>query len=282
MLTEIQSRLPTDIGQCTTYVEPFVGAGAVLFHLLENYEFESVHIADINPELILCYQALKSSAPSVISHLQNLIENFPEDSEARSEVYYQVRESWNESVDKIEHLSEEGYALRAAQMIFLNKTCFNGLFRVNRSGHFNVPVGSYTTPSFPTSDALLSVQEALQNVNIHQASFEECEQWVDENTFVYFDPPYRPLSDTSHFVSYSKGQFNDEDQTRLAEFFRSLDEQGARLLLSNSDPKNTAPDDNFFEDLYTGFSIERVNAKRSINSVGEGRGSIFELLISNP
>ena len=242
MLPEIQARLPADIEQCTTYVEPFVGAGAVLFHLHENYEFENVHIADINPELILCYRVLQSSAPAVITHLQALIADYPDDNDTRSDFYYQVRTTWNESVDQIENLSQDQQNLRVAQTIFMNKTCFNGLFRVNSNGHFNVPVGRYLHPSFPTAEALLEVQEALQGVEIHLASFEECEQWVDENTFVYFDPPYRPLSETSHFVSYSRGQFNDDDQIRLAGVFTSLANSGTRVMLSNSDPTNTMPE----------------------------------------
>ena len=281
MLPEIQARLPDELERLGTYVEPFVGAGAVLFHLLENYEFDNVHISDINPELILCYRSLQSSAPSVVSNLKTLIDEYPGDEEGRSEFYYQVRETWNGSVGKIDQLSVDEKALRVAQTIFMNKTCFNGLFRVNSSGKFNVPAGRYSNPSFPNEDSLLEVQDALQGVEIHLASFEECGQWVDGETFVYFDPPYRPLSETSQFVSYSSGQFNDEDQARLAEVFHSLDELGTRLMMSNSDPKNTVPDDTFFDVLYAGFTIDRVSANRSINSVPGGRGPITELLIGN-
>ena len=281
MLPEILERLPADIEQCTTYVEPFVGAGAVLFHLLDNYEFENVHIADINPELVLCYQALQSSATEVIVHLQTLINGYPENDNSRSEFYYQVRDSWNESVDQFGTLSQDEMNLRVAQTIFMNKTCFNGLFRVNSSGHFNVPVGRYANPSFPSEEALLAVHEALQGVEIHLASFEECVQWVDESTFVYFDPPYRPLSKTSHFVSYSRDQFNDDDQRRLASVFTTLARNRVRVMLSNSDPTNTMPDDSFFDDLYAQYTIDRVSANRPINSNPEARGVVTELLIGN-
>ena len=281
MLPEIQARLPADIEQCTTYVEPFVGAGAVLFHLLENYEFENVHIADINPELILCYRTLQSSAPVVITHLQALVKAYPSDTEERKDFYYAVRQEWNDSVPLLNELSNDDQALRVAQTLFLNKTCFNGLFRVNRKGEFNVPTGRYVNPSFPTEEALLEVQEALQDVTIHLASFEKCIEWVDENTFVYFDPPYRPLSETANFVSYSKGDFNDDDQRRLAALFHTLNEQEVNLLLSNSDPTNTVPDDDFFDALYAGFQIDRVNANRAINSNPDRRGAITELLIRN-
>ena len=281
MLPEIQERLPTDIDQYNTYIEPFVGAGAVLFHLLEKYDFESVHIADINPELILCYRTLQSSAPVVITHLQSLIDSYPKETEDRKEVYYAIRQEWNDSVNDLDGMSEDELCLRAAQTIFLNKTCYNGLFRVNNKGEFNTPFGRYDKPSFPPSEELLQVQEALQGVSIHLADFEECIEWTNERTFVYFDPPYRPLSKTSHFISYSKRDFNDDDQRRLSEIFRILHERGNHLLLSNSDPTNTVPEDDFFDILYTGFGIDRVTANRSINVVARGRGPIRELLVHN-
>lgn len=281
MLPEIQERLPNNIDQFTTYIEPFVGAGAVLFHLLERYDFKNIHIADINPELIVCYRTLQSSAPTVITHLQSLIDSYPKETEARKEVYYSIRHEWNDSVNQLENMSEDELCRRAAQTIFMNKTCFNGLFRLNNKGHFNVPIGGYVNPSFPSSEELLQVQAALQGVNIHLAGFEECTGWTEGSTFVYFDPPYRPLSETSGFVSYSKGQFNDDDQRRLSDVFSILDRTGASLLLSNSDPTNTVPEDDFFDNLYSEYKIERVNAKRAINSNPNKRGVINELLISN-
>ena len=281
LISEIEARLPADIDECTTYVEPFVGGGAVLFHLLETRSFDEVHISDLNPELILCYRTLQEDAPSVIKHLSKMIDAYPSQQDQRKNSFYGIREDWNRNVSKISGLSKTQKAKRAAQTMFLNKTCFNGLFRVNRRGEFNVPIGNYDNPSFSSREALLNVQSALQGVTIHEAPFEECEKWVNDATFVYFDPPYRPLSDTAHFVSYSKDDFDDQDQERLATLFSTLDDRGARLLLSNSDPKNTVPDDDFFDDLYTGYRIERVLANRAINSDPESRGSITELLISN-
>ena len=281
LISEIEARLPADIDECTTYVEPFVGGGAVLFHLLKTRSFEEVHISDLNPELILCYRTLQEDALSIINHLSILIDAYPSEQDQRKDSFYRIRNEWNSNVGRIEALSKTQKAKRTAQMLFLNKTCFNGLFRVNRKGEFNVPIGGYVNPSFPRTEDLLEVQSALQGVTIHEAPFEECEKWVNDRAFVYFDPPYRPLSDTSSFVSYSKGDFNDQDQKRLAKLFRTLDGMGAKLLLSNSDPKNTIPDDDFFDDLYTGFKIERVSANRAINSNPDRRGPITELLISN-
>ena len=281
LISEIEARLPADIDKCSSYVEPFIGGGAVLFHLLEKRTYEEVHISDLNPELILCYRTLQEDAKGVIKHLSKMIESYPSEQEDRKDSYYAIREDWNSNVGKFSSLSKAKKAKRVAQTLFLNKTCFNGLFRVNKKGEFNVPIGDYVRPSFPHSKDLLEVQRALQGVTIHEASFEECESWVSNDSFVYFDPPYRPLSDTAHFVSYSKDDFNDQDQERLATLFRDLDQKGAKLLLSNSDPKNTIPDDEFFDNLYSGFNIQRISAIRSINSVPKKRGPITELLISN-
>ena len=281
LMKEIETRLPKNLESYNTYVEPFIGGGAVLFHLLEKYDFENVHISDLNPELILCYEMLKLDAKSVIKNLDKLIEAYPEEIEDRKEVYYKIRTDWNEDVGNINSLSKSKKIKRVSQMLFLNRTCFNGLFRVNRKGEFNVPIGNYKKPSFPKAENLLAVQKALENVTIHLSSFENCESWGDKSTFIYFDPPYRPLSDTSHFVSYSKGEFDDENQKQLAHTFRSLDKKNVKVLLSNSDPKNTVADDEFFDELYSGFNIQRVSAKRAINSNPNKRGIITELLISN-
>lgn len=281
LMKEIETRLPKNLESYNTYVEPFIGGGAVLFHLLEKYDFENVHISDLNPELILCYEMLKLDAKSVIKNLDKLIEAYPEEIKDRKEVYYKIRTDWNEDVGNINSLSKSKKIKRVSQMIFLNRTCFNGLFRVNRKGEFNVPIGNYKKPSFPKAENLLAVQKALENVNIHLSSFENCESWINDSTFIYFDPPYRPLSETSHFVSYSKGEFDDENQKQLAHTFRSLNKQNVKLLLSNSDPKNTVMDDEFFDDLYSGFNIQRVSANRAINSNPDLRGTITELLISN-
>ena len=281
LISEIEARLPADIDKCRSYVEPFIGGGAVLFHLLEKRAFEEVHISDLNPELILCYRTLQVDAKGVIKHLSKMIESYPSEQDDRKDSYYAIREDWNSNVGKFSSLSKAKKAKRVAQTLFLNKTCFNGLFRVNKKGEFNVPIGDYVRPSFPHSKDLLEVQRALQGVTIHEASFEECESWVSKDSFVYFDPPYRPLSDTAHFVSYSKDDFNDQDQERLATLFKELDQKGAKLLLSNSDPKNTVPDDEFFDNLYSEFTIDRVSANRAINSKGLKRGPINELLIRN-
>ena len=281
LISEIEARLPADIDDCTTYVEPFIGGGSVLFRMLELFEFETVHVSDLNLELMLCYRTIREDADAVSGHLLSLSEMYPTDKEGQKAIYYSIRDEWNAGVGSGGQIEGEDAVARAARTIFLNKTCFNGLFRVNKSGLFNVPCNYTKRPSLPTEAELLEVQEALQGADIRVAGFEECEGLVDEGSFVYFDPPYRPLSDTSGFVSYSKEDFDDDDQRRLVELFRRLDAKGARLMLSNSDPRNTNPNDGFFDELYSGFRVERVMARRSINSVGGGRGEITEILVTN-
>lgn len=280
LISEIEKRLPSEINEIETYVEPFIGGGALLFHMLENYNFKQIHISDINLELVLCYRQLQSSVNDVISSLEKLVDEFPSTTEERSDYFYNIRDLWNSNLD-IESMTDKERSSRVAQMIFLNKTCFNGLFRLNRSGKFNVPTGRYKNPSFPSKESLKEVNQALQGVIIHHASYEKCLDWVNDKSFVYFDPPYRPLSKTSSFISYSKGDFNDDNQTELASLAKELDKKDVFFLLSNSDPKNTVKDDEFFDELYRDFKIDRVFANRAINSNPDRRGKISELLIQN-
>mgnify|MGYP001326263121 CR=1 FL=1 len=280
LISTIEQVFPEDIDGCKTYIEPFIGGGALLFHLLERNQFESYHISDINPELVLCYRRIKDSVQDVIKSLNKLVSAYPEDKDGRSEYFYSIRQEWNSNLD-ISKLNKLEQCKRVAQMIFLNKTCFNGLFRLNRKGEFNVPTGRYVNPSFPSDKELTDVSIALKNVHIHQGSYKESINWVEGDTLIYFDPPYRPLSKTASFVSYSKGDFNDDDQRELADFCRELDRIDVRFILSNSDPKNTSPEDDFFDDLYSGFNVQRIQAGRAINSNPDKRGKITELLVRN-
>ena len=171
MIPAIEKRLPRDIDELDTYIEPFIGGGALMFHLLEKHSFENVHISDLNPELILCYREIQRDASRIYDKLHELIDAFPEDIEGRKPVYYQIRDDWNTGVDKIEEMVQSERATRVAQMLFLNKTCFNGLYRVNRRGGFNVPMGDYKKPSFQTEETLVRAHEALQGVQIHLSGY---------------------------------------------------------------------------------------------------------------
>ncbi len=281
LIPEIEARLPEDITERDSYIEPFVGGGSVLFHMLSRFEFEEVHVSDINPELVLCYNTLQKSSSEVSRSLERMSSEYPSDKEGQKEYYYSVRDSWNDGVSSLGELYHRGRIERVAQTIFLNKTCFNGLFRVNRKGEFNVPCNYTERPSFPNEHELLAVEDALDGVSIEQGEYGRCEAYASDSSFFYFDPPYRPLSGTSGFVSYSKEDFNDDDQRALSELYRRLDDSGARLMLSNSDPKNSNPSDDFFDSLYSGYNIDRVKARRSINSVGGGRGKITEIIVTN-
>lgn len=285
LLEEIDANLPKELkeGKIKRYIEPFVGSGAVLFHLLSHYNIENAYILDINPELINVYTVIKNDVEALITILeQKELEFLSKEKDERKEYYYKVRKSFNTDLEKFNfHDYTSDNIKRAAQFIFLNKTCFNGLFRVNKSGQFNVPMGDYKNPTICNAENLRASSQALQKVEIIEGDYTKSAQFVNEDTFVYFDPPYRPLNESSSFTSYSKFDFTDKEQEELARYFKKLDKLNIKLMLSNSDPKNINPNDNFFDNLYSGYKIRRVSAKRSINSKGAKRGQINELLITN-
>ncbi|NJN44832.1 MAG: Dam family site-specific DNA-(adenine-N6)-methyltransferase, partial [Anaerolineae bacterium] len=195
-----------------------------------------------------------------------------------------VRRDFNASRSAVDFQTQKpdlAAVKRTAQLIFLNKTCYNGLFRVNSKGEFNVPHGSYKNPTICDVENLNAVAEILQRTTILCGDFEISQKFIHSKSFVYFDPPYRPLNKTSNFTAYDVKPFDDMEQERLANFYRLLDKTGAKLMLSNSDPHNQDKKDDFFDHLYDGFKIHRVKASRMINSKSEGRGQITELLITN-
>ena len=196
--------------------------------------------------------------------------------EKRKDYFLKVRNRYNEI-----HLNGKYDFEKAADFIFLNKTCFNGLYRVNSKGEFNVPFGKYKNPLICDSENLILISKLLQNVEIRFGDYSICEEYVEGKTFIYFDPPYRPLIENSSFVGYDKSGFNDENQKELAEFVKKLNKQNCLVMLSNSDPKNTNPDDNFFDELYKGFEIDRIFAKRMINCQADKRGDITEIVVRN-
>ena len=276
LLNEIRLKYPAYIEK---YCEPFVGGGAVLFDVLETHNPKSILINDINKELINTYCQIKNNVKEVIKVLkkwQSIYNDISE--EERQEIYNTKRTNYNKLVVKCDN---KDLVVKAALFIFLNKTCFNGLYRVNSEGLYNVPKGKYKKPVICDETNLIRISELLKKVEIKCGDFEKCEKFIDCNTFVYIDPPYRPLTTSSSFTSYSKEQFDDNDQVRLGKFIDRLNNKGAKIVLSNSDPKNTNKKDNFFDALYQNYNIKRINAKRMINSKGTGRGNITELLVAN-
>jgi DNA adenine methylase len=285
LLPTIQKLLPPEIerGKIKRYVEPFLGGGAVFFWMTQFQEIEEFVISDVSNELYIVYQTLRENVEDLIERLSQLRKIFLSLSEEEQErFFYQQRELFNENQKDVKFRKfQASWVNRTAQFIFLNHTCFNGLYRTNSQLKFNVPFGKYKKPGIFDVDNLRAVSQILQNTTILHGDFESCEKLIDEETFIYFDPPYRPISKTSSFNTYHKSEFTDADQIRLADFFKRLDQKGAKLMLSNSDPKNEKTGDEFFDELYQNFRITRVKASRAINCNGAKRGRISELIITN-
>lgn len=278
LIEQLEKYIPTEGEKTLTkYAEPLVGGGALLFNVLSKYNFDSLYISDINAELINSYNVVKNHVEDLIDKLIKMQLSFiPMDENGRKYYYYTARDRFNAL-----NLSEETAIDKAALFIFLNKTCFNGLYRVNKKGQFNVPMGAYKNPTICDENNLRNVSEALQNVTIVCGDYTLSKAFIDKDTFVYLDPPYRPISETAGFTAYNTDCFDDIEQIRLARFIDEINLSGAKIMLSNSDPKNVNPDDNFFEDLYKAYKITKVEASRAINSKGDSRGKIKELLICN-
>ena len=277
MLSEVQKVLPADLvsKKHLTYVEPFVGGGAVLFWILQQYpNIEHAIINDINSELICTYRVIKSDVASLISELDILQTDYLSlDSDGRKEYFLGKRNVFNsKTTTSVE---------TAALFIFLNRTCFNGLYRVNSRGLFNVPHGKYSNPRICDKDNLKAVSRLLQKVDILCGDFTDTGNYAGRDTLYYFDPPYKPINETSSFTSYSKDGFDDAEQIRLRDFCNQISEAGAMFILSNSDPEVDNPRGNFFDAIYNQYFIKRVSAARMINSDPNGRGNVSEMMISN-
>ena len=279
LLSEINKLYPVELGKnINKYAEIFVGGGAVLFDILSKYKLDEVYISDKNLELINTYKSIRDNVDILIKSLKEMEEQYiPLDNENRKDYYYKKREEYN----SLKINSEVNNIEKAVLFIFLNKTCFNGLYRVNKKGKFNVPMGAYKKPKICDEENLKNVSLTLRNVKIVYADYKESEKFIDDKTFVYIDPPYRPLNITSSFTSYTENDFNDKEQIELAEYINVLNKKGAKIVISNSDPKNNDIDDNFFDKLYKNYNINRVKATRMLNSNASLRGAINELLITN-
>ena len=281
LLSQLDENLPQFLytSNEVCYIEPFVGGGAMLFHMMQEFtNITKIVINDINEELITCYRIIKDNPENLVSKLKRIEDRFlSENQEIRQELYYAYRDEYNNktnltNVDK------------CALFIFLNRTCFNGLHRVNLKGGFNVPYGRYANPTICDKDTLLAISKALKRIDITIKSGDYRNVLVDitnpANSFVYLDPPYRPLLGENNFRAYSKGPFSDQQQEELKAFCDELTGLGARWMQSNSDSKNE-DGSSYFEDLYENYIFQTIYAPRAINAFGEGRGKISESLIKN-
>ncbi len=263
LITDIEKALPKEFtSQKFTYVEPFVGSGAILFWILNNFpNVEKAVINDINADLTNTYKIIAAKPKELISILKQFQKEYHDLDileEQKKEYFYAKRDLFNtRSTNKV---------TQAALFIFLNRTCFNGLFRVNRNNGFNVPIGSYKKPMICDADNIYAVSEVLQRVEILTGDYQETLQHAERPALFYFDPPYKPLSQTSSFNSYAKDEFGDNEQIQLRDFCKTLDTLGHKWLLSNSDVKGKDMTDTFFDDIYNEFHINRVFARRSINA----------------
>ncbi len=254
LLSELTQRLPNSYNR---YFEPFIGGGALFFELVP----QGAYISDINPELINLYKVIRDDVDALISDLSSH-ENSPE--------YYTEIRAW----DRSESYVNVSNVRKASRFIYLNKTCFNGLYRVNSKGHFNVPFGRYTNPNVLNRDSLYAASDVLQSTQIECANFDNILNYVKEDDFVYFDPPYIPLSETSSFTSYSKEDFGMDKQRELKNVCDKLTSLGVKFMLSNSDTPTS-------NELYSEYKIEKIYASRFINSKASGRGKITEILVRN-
>lgn len=279
LLDEIQKRLPSCIySQDFCLIEPFVGGGALsLWALSELPHLKKLIINDYNADLINVYQVIKNHPDDLIWYIESLQDDYNQltDLESKKPYFYHKRDIFNaRSGNNIE---------QAGLFIFLNKSAFNGLYRVNRSNQFNVPIGSYKNPEFINKENILNISKKLQITQILTGDFESVLPYLpnDLPCVFYFDPPYRPISDTASFTAYSDSGFDDNEQKRLAKFCKKIDQLGHYFLLSNSDPKNTNSSDDFFDELYRNFKIERIQANRAIGASRSSRKKINEIIVSN-
>ncbi len=278
LIEQLEALLPADFDKREeiTYIEPFVGGGAMLFHMLQSHKnIKHAIINDINPDLTTCYVTVRDHPEELIRSLTAIQEDYyrVESEEAKKEYYMRIRDRFNNKPsDPIENTT---------LFFFLNRTCFNGLYRVNKAGKFNVPCGRYNRPLICDVNTIYADSRLLQNVTILTGDFEQTFEYIKGDTFFYFDPPYRPLSNTSSFNDYAKESFNDDAQIRLKHFCDRLQSINVPFMLSNSDCLGRDGSDRFFDDLFEDYDINRVWASRSVNADGSKRGKLTEILVRN-
>jgi len=286
LLPSLADLLPADLtrGNINKYIEPFLGGGAMFFYIAQKFDINEIYLSDINKELINAYRTIQKEPLNLIDKLKQMNNTYQSAFPERRKYYFlKIRSMFNKLKNSSDYANNSRYNVeRTAQLIFLNKTCYNGLFRVNSKGEFNVPFGNYKNPKILDEENILNISKLLKNVILLNNSYEKCEEVVSDKSFVYFDPPYRPISKTSAFTSYSKNDFTENDHEELAQLFRRLNsDTNAKLMLSNSDPSNTNTSDIFYSEHYGEFNLNKVFARRSISCNSDNRGMITELVITN-
>ncbi len=285
LLTKFRELYPQQLTdkKIKIFYEPFLGSGAVFFDIAQQYNIEKAFLYDINDELILTWKVIQQDVAKLLEVLYPYQKTYRKLNKTKQqEFFYQQRANYNQQRFDIDYSNYSGrWFARAAQLIFLNRTCFNGLYRVNGKGEFNSPAGDYDNPTICDEQNLSAVNKILSIAEIKKADFKELLKKIKPMSFVYFDPPYRPISKTASFKAYSKNNFSDKEQEALAQLFKQLDKKGIKLMLSNSDPKNTDPSDNFFDIMYSDYNIYRIPARRMINSDPAKRGNINEIVVTN-
>lgn len=277
LIEQLNALLPADFDKWedAVYIEPFVGGGAMLFYILQRYT--NIHhavINDINSDLATCYRTIRDMPEELIKSLQKLEDTFLAlPNEERKSLYLTIRDRYNQKG----HTPVENTTM----FLFMNRTCFNGLYRVNKKGKFNVPFGRYAHPKICDAETIRRDSQLLQSVEILNGDFTASLAYAKGPTLFYFDPPYRPLTQTSSFTDYSQQSFDDEDQIRLKKFCDQVHEAGHHFMLSNSDGKAKEETDDFLDNLYHAYEIERVWASRSINCNPNKRGKLSEIVVHN-
>ena len=284
ILHDIDNNLPPEIKKngIANYYEPFLGSAAVFLFLKQKYNIENAYLSDISYNLISTFKIVQNQTNDLIEELKLLDKEFkPKNSEQRRVYYNSKRDEFNILLLSGNQSSEQKLIRRAALTIFLNRTCFNGLYRINRAGQFNVPFGRYENPKILDEENLIAVSEILKNVVLEVRDFKTLTEVVKKNAFIYYDPPYSPLNKTSNFTSYSESEFSLNEQKELAKVYTLLDKKGIKQLLSNADLRNHNSKNNFLDNLYSKFTIKRILANRLINSEATNRGKISEILVKN-
>ncbi|MCQ2345625.1 MAG: Dam family site-specific DNA-(adenine-N6)-methyltransferase [Paludibacteraceae bacterium] len=281
LIEQLEALLPTDFDKWenVTYIEPFVGGGAMLFYMLQTHSnITKAVINDINPDLTMCYQVVRDKPDQLIKELKVIQAEYYAlpTTEERLTYYLQKREEYN--------TKQLAPVRNTALFFFLNRTCFNGLYRVNKKGLFNVSFGKQDKPMICDPTTIYADSELLKKVTICTGDYQQTITNAQGKTLFYFDPPYRPLNATSNFNNYAKEAFNDDAQIRLKQFCDNVNEKGFAFMLSNADCSGANPNDTFFEDLYLSnprYNMQRVYASRNINSVASKRGKLTEIVVRN-